>query len=75
MNHSQLHRVFQRHYGEATRLSAEIGIHKTTLSKWFRGHVTSAKIEAAVVSRAKELLQAEMGDLSRKLGHEPRSAA
>jgi transcriptional regulator with XRE-family HTH domain len=55
----QLRRVFQRHYGESARLARQLGLSRGTVSKWFRGHVSSRRIETAVRERASELCQRE----------------
>lgn len=56
MTRSQISRLFRRHHGAAARLSRELGCSRTTISRWFRGHVVSARLEAAIRNRAKELL-------------------
>ncbi len=75
MTPAQLGRLFRRHYGEAARLARELGCSRTSVSRWFQGHVISSKIEVAVATRATELLQEEMGALARKSRYKTRSAA
>jgi hypothetical protein len=57
----QLGRLFRKHYGASARLARELNIHRTTISRWFQGHVVSARIEAAVKLRASELLGGHRG--------------
>ena len=57
MSPSQMGRVFRRHFGESARLARELQVSRTTISRWFRGHIVSARIEAAVTKRAKELIE------------------
>lgn len=58
---AQLGRLFRRHYGESARLARELSLSRTTVSRWFRGHVVSRRIEAAVMARAAELTQRDRG--------------
>jgi AraC-like DNA-binding protein len=55
MTRSQLRKLFQKHYGESARLARDLGLSRTTVCKWFQGHVTSTRIQAAVVARARDL--------------------
>jgi hypothetical protein len=59
MTRLQLRRLFRRHRGESARLARELGLSGVTITRWFQGHVESARIEVAVFSRAKELLKKE----------------
>ena len=52
---SQLARIFRRNYGEAARLARELEISRTTVSRWFQGHVISRRLEIAIRARAEEL--------------------
>jgi transposase-like protein len=74
MTPGQLGRLFRRHYGEASRLARELGCTRQSLSRWFRGHVVSARIEMAVAERAKELLRGEAANVHRVPRSETRSA-
>jgi transcriptional regulator with XRE-family HTH domain len=59
MSPVQLGKVFRRHYGEAARVARDLGLSRATISRWFRGHVSSRRIEAALQTRANELLEKE----------------
>jgi hypothetical protein len=57
MRRSELRRLFRQHRGESARLARELYLNQATICHWFRGRVVSARIEAAVFSRAQELLK------------------
>lgn len=59
MTRYQLRKIFNRHYGEAARLSRELCLFRSTVSQWLRGRHDSARVERAVHRRAIELLAAE----------------
>jgi hypothetical protein len=59
---SHLRRLFLRHRGESSRLARELELSPVTISRWFRGHVESVRIEAAVLARAKELAKRDAQD-------------
>lgn len=59
MTPAQIGRVFRRNFGEAAKLARELGLQRQTVSRWFRGHVVSARINAAARQRAQELLERE----------------
>jgi predicted GNAT family acetyltransferase len=52
---TQLARVFRQNYGEAARLARDLEISRTTVTRWFQGHVISRRLEAAIRARAEEL--------------------
>jgi transcriptional regulator with XRE-family HTH domain len=56
---AQLGRLFRRHYGESAKLARELRLSRATVSRWFRGHVSSRRIDAAVRARASELIGRE----------------
>ena len=55
---SQLARIFRQNYGEAARLARDLEISRTTVTRWFQGHVISGRLEAAIRTRAEELQDA-----------------
>jgi hypothetical protein len=57
MTRAQLRRLFRKHRGESARLARMLELSPVTVSHWFSGHYDSARIQAAVFLRAKELLQ------------------
>lgn len=59
MTRLQLRRVFNRHYGEGARVARELNLSRTSVYRWFQGHIVSARIDAAVRKRAFELLDQE----------------
>lgn len=59
MTQCQLRKLFLRHYGESSRLARELGLSRTTVSRWFRGHVSSRRLETAIRSRARQLIENE----------------
>lgn len=63
----QLRRLFRRHHGEFARLARELDLSPSTVSRWFQGHINSARIESAVFSRANVLLKK---DAQRKAAEE-----
>jgi AraC-like DNA-binding protein len=62
MTRAQLRRLFRKHHGECARLARELELSPVTISRWFRGLFDSARIQAAVFNRAKELLQRDAQD-------------
>lgn len=56
-----MRKIFARHRGAASRLAADIGVHKVTISQALRGYPASVRIMSAVRDRAVELLAAEKG--------------
>jgi hypothetical protein len=60
MTRVELRRLFRKHRGQAARLARELERSPTTVSAWFRGHLDSARIEAAVLARAKELIEKDI---------------
>ena len=59
MSPFQLGRLFRRHFGESARLARDLGVSRTTISRWFRGHVVSSRIEVAAKERGGQLLAQE----------------
>lgn len=54
MTPARMGRLFRRHYGESALLARRLGVHRATISRWFKGEVTSARIGAAALRRAKQ---------------------
>ena len=63
MTKFQLRELFLSHYGESSRLARELALSRTTVSRWFRGHVSSRRLEDAIRNRAQQLLEREIGKL------------
>ena len=59
MTRVQLREVFNRHYGEAAQLARKLNVSRTSIYRWFEGHIVSAKIEKAVHKRAAQLIAKE----------------
>jgi transcriptional regulator with XRE-family HTH domain len=55
MTRHELRTTFRQNYGAAAKLARDLNVSRTTISKWFQGHVTSLRIERAVRTRAAEL--------------------
>lgn len=55
MTRNELRITFRQNYGAAAKLARDLNVSRTTISKWFQGHVTSMRIERAVRIRAAEL--------------------
>ncbi len=55
LTRNELRITFRQNYGAAAKLARDLNVSRTTISKWFQGHVTSLRIERAVRIRAAEL--------------------
>jgi hypothetical protein len=64
MTPSQLRKIFERNYGASAQIARDLNVHKTTISRWFRGHVQSARIDHAMRERALQLLDKERAAVS-----------
>lgn len=52
---TKLKQKFLRHRGEITGIARKLGITSHGVSQWFKGTTESARIQAAVIERAKQL--------------------
>ncbi|MGA7411388.1 MAG: hypothetical protein WBW33_12950, partial [Bryobacteraceae bacterium] len=48
LTRNELRITFRQNYGAAAKLARDLNVSRTTISKWFQGHVTSMRIERVV---------------------------
>ena len=59
MTRARLRRLFLRHKGSMSAVARDAGVSKMSVSLWFAGRMTSAKVQRVVVEHAPRLLEAE----------------
>ena len=62
MSPNHLQKIFKRHRGASSEIARELGVDKTTISLWFRGHVQSQRIDRVIHAKA-QLLDKERAEL------------
>lgn len=56
---AEARKILKRHRGAASRVAVQLGVSPVTVGLVLRGRSTSARILAALINRATELLAAE----------------